>query len=402
MAANGTSGRAIPSTVWALGFVSMFMDVSSEMIHSLLPVFLMTVLDAGALAVGVIEGVSEGAALIVRSFSGVLSDRLGRRKALALAGYGVGALTKPVFAMAAGAGVVFAARFVDRIGKGIRGAPRDALVADVTPAEVLGAAYGLRQSLDTVGAFLGPLIAAAAMVATSGNFRAVFWMAVLPAALAVGILAAGVKEPRAKPHENPERIYSLKGLGRLGRVYWAVVAFGTVFTLARFSEAFLLLRAQSIGVPLSLIPMVLVVMNAVYSLTAYPAGYLYDRLGRNGPIAAGFSALVLSDLILAAGQNAWALGVGVALWGLHMGLTQGVLAAMVAESSTPNLRGTAFGLFSLASGAAVVAASTLAGWLWERFGAPSTFLTGAGLAALAFAGYLCFRKHLQARGAPGT
>jgi MFS family permease len=392
---TGTKPR-VPATVWALGFVSLCMDTSSEMIHSLLPMFLVTVLNTGAMAVGLIEGVSEGIALIMRSFSGVISDRLGRRKALALAGYALGALTKPFFAMAPGAGVVFAARFVDRIGKGVRGAPRDALLAEVTPLEVRGRAFGLRQSLDTIGAFLGPLIAMAGMLATAGNFRVVFWMAVLPGVISVAILALAVKEPHVRVSRPQGRMPGLRRIGRLGKPYWAVVAFGTVFTLARFSEAFLLLRSQSIGLPPSLIPAVLVVMNLVYSFTAYPAGFLSDRFGRNGPVVAGLLALILSDLVLAAAGSIWGLSAGVVLWGLHMGLTQGVLSAMVADSSEPDLLGTAYGLFSMASGMAVLLASLIAGWIWDYFGAPATFLAGAGFAGVAFIGYLGSRKYMLA------
>ena len=315
----------IPRTVWALGLVSMCMDISSEMIHSLLPLFLVSVLGAGATAVGLIEGAAEGVSLVARSFSGVLSDRLGRRKPLALAGYGLGALTKPLFAMATGAGLVFAARFADRIGKGVRGAPRDALIADATPAEARGAAYGLRQSLDTVGAFLGPLLAMALMLATSGNYRTVFWVAVLPGLAAVAILALAVREPEARTPGSLRPAVSLRDTGQLDAAYWGVVAFGALFTLARFSEAFLLLRAGDAGLPASLTPAVLVAMNVVYAFTAYPAGLLSDRFGRSGPIAAGLAALTAADLMLAAGGGVWMLAGGVALWGLHMGFTRGVL-----------------------------------------------------------------------------
>jgi MFS family permease len=384
----------IPRTVWALGLVSMCMDISSEMIHSLLPVFLVFELRIGAAAVGLIEGAAEGIALIVRSFSGVLSDRLGRRKSLALAGYGLGALTKPLFALASGAGLVFAARFMDRIGKGVRGAPRDALIADVTPAEVRGAAYGLRQSLDTVGAFLGPLLAMACMLATSGSYRTVFWLAVVPGFAAVAILALAVTEPEAHAPGTRRPALSLGDIGRLGAAYWLVVGFGALFTLARFSEAFLLLRAGDVGIPVSLIPAVLVAMNVVYALTAYPAGFLSDHFGRSGPIAAGLAALVAADLVLAAAGSIWVLAIGVALWGLHMGLTQGILAAMIADTATAARRGTAFGLFSLASGVATLLASVIAGFLWDRYGAPAAFHTGAGFACAALAVYLWLRKQM--------
>jgi MFS family permease len=388
------SRRRMPGTVWALGLVSMFMDISSEMIHSLLPVFLVSALHASVLTVGLIEGAAESVALITRTFSGALSDRLGRRKTLAMAGYGLGALAKPFFAMAAGAGLVFGARFADRIGKGIRGAPRDALVADVTPADMRGEAFGLRQSMDTAGAFLGPLLAAALMLATDDNYRTVFWVAVIPAALAVAVLAAAVKEPDTPGAAAPGAGFHLRDTARLGRPYWAVVACGTVFTLARFSEAFLLLRAESVGIDPSLIPAVLVVMNLVYALTAYPAGYLSDRWGRTGLIGFGLAALIASDLLLASVESRWALAAGVALWGLHMGLVQGLLSAMVADTAAAGLRGTAFGLFGLAAGLATLLASVAAGWLWQRYEPAVTFLAGAGLAAVTLAGMLALRRHL--------
>ncbi len=392
--------RGLPRTVWALGLVSLCMDVSSEMIHSLLPVFLVTVLGSSALAVGVIEGLAEGSALVTKTFSGALSDRLGRRKILALAGYGLGALTKPLFALATGAGLVLAARFLDRIGKGIRGAPRDALVADVTPPESRGAAYGLRQSLDTVGAFLGPLLAAGLMAATGGHFRTVFWIAVIPGGVAVAILALAVREPRAPHDATPRPSLRWSALKDLSPAYGRVVAVGFVFTLARFSEAFLLLRAQSVGLGAAAIPLLLVVMNLVYSLTAYPAGLLSDRFGRRGLMTAGLGVLMAANLLLALAATAWEVALGVALWGLHLGLTQGLLAALVADHAPAHLRGTAFGLFNLAGGVGLLVASVLAGSLWDHFGAPSTFLAGALLAGVALGGMLLLDRGARTAGPP--
>jgi MFS family permease len=368
------------------------MDVSSEMIHSLLPVFLVTVLGTSTLAVGMIEGLSEGAALVTRTFSGPLSDRLGRRKTLALAGYGLGALTKPLFALATGSGLVLTARFLDRVGKGLRGAPRDALVADVTPPASRGAAYGLRQSLDTVGAFLGPLLAAGLMAATGGRFRTVFWIAVIPGALAVAILALGVREPRRASPAGPLTSLRWGALKSLGAEFAKVMAVGLVFTAARFSEAFLLLRAQSVGLAAAAIPLLLVAMNLVYSLTAYPAGRLSDRFGRRGLLILGLAVLAAANLVLAQAAAAGAVLLGIALWGLHLGLTQGILAALVADAAPPPLRGTAFGLFNLAGGIGLLGASLLAGGLWDRFGPPSTFLAGAGLASAAMVGAACLSR----------
>lgn len=367
-----------------LGFVSLFMDVSSELIHSLLPVFMVTSLGASALAVGIVEGIAESTALMVKVFSGALSDWLGRRKALAVIGYGLGALSKPLFALATTVPLVLGARFMDRIGKGIRGAPRDALVADLAPPDIRGAAFGLRQALDTVGAFLGPLLAVVLMVLLAGDFRAVFWFAVIPGALAVLLLAVGVKEPaRAGPRSRPVNPVRWSTLSALSGAYWFVVAAGAVFTLARFSEAFLILRAQQLGLPDAYAPLVLVTMNAVFAVTAYPFGRLADRMSHRRLLGYGLGVLVASDLILANASGLLAVALGVAAWGLHMGMTQGLLATMVADTAPAELRGTAYGFFNLASGAAMLAASVLAGLLWDRLGAGTTFYAGAAFSAAA-------------------
>lgn len=367
----------IPREIWVLGLVSMLMDISSEMIHSLLPVFMVSVLGASVFAVGVFEGIAEATALIVRVFSGMLSDFLGKRKPLAVVGYGLGALSKPLFAVAAGLGLVFTARITDRIGKGIRGAPRDALIADLAPPELRGASFGLRQSLDTLGAFLGPLFAILLMLLWVGDFRAVFWIAVIPAVMAVVLLVVGVQEPErtsANKHgKAPIRWASLKAMSS---AYWWVVGVGAVFTLARFSEAFLVLRADQVGVPASLVPLVMVVMNIVYALTAYPAGKLADRMSHGKLLSYGLIALIAADIILAEADRIPLVFAGVALWGLHMGLTQGLLAAMVAHTAPANLRGTAFGFFNLASGVAMLIASALAGFLWDWLGSSATFYAG--------------------------
>ena len=373
----------MPAGVWMLGFVSLLMDVSSEMIHSLLPLFMVGTLGASVFSVGLIEGIAESTALIVKIFSGAVSDWLGRRKGLAVFGYALGAFTKPLFAFAPSLGWVLAGRFVDRIGKGIRGAPRDALVADIAPPEIRGAAFGLRQSLDTVGAFVGPLLATGLMLLWASDVRAVFKVAIVPGLLAVALLLFGVREPaaqaEAKRRGNP---ISRAQLARLGGAYWQVVAIGAVFTLARFSEAFLVLRAADCGIGVALVPLVMVAMNAIYAGVAYPAGVLADRMSHRALLAIGLVVLVIADLLLAGARDWPLLLAGVALWGVHMGLTQGLLAAMVADTAPPDLRGTAFGMFNLASGIAMLIASAVAGLLWDRLGAGATFLTGAGLSVL--------------------
>ncbi|MBW8816340.1 MAG: MFS transporter [Caulobacterales bacterium] len=379
--------RTVPVAVWTLGFVSMFMDVSSEMVHALLPGFLVGSLGASVATLGLIEGVAEATASITKIFSGWLSDRLGRRKLLAVIGYGLAAVTKPVFPLATTPLEVLGARFLDRIGKGIRGAPRDALVADVTPPEVRGLAFGIRQGLDTVGAFVGPGLAIALMFLLAGNVRGVLAWAVVPGLIAVALLMMGVEEPRTPTAEGrrppPIRWSELRGLTA---AFWAVVAVGMVFTLARFSEAFLILRALDLGAAPALAPMVMVVMNLVYALVSAPAGNLSDRVDRRLLLLAGLAVLVAADAVLAFAGSLPGVFAGVALWGLYMGLSQGVLAALVADTAPQRLRGTAFGLFNLASGVTLLAASTLAGELWTLQGPKATFLAGGGFALLAALG----------------
>ena len=380
----------IPAGIWVLGFVSLLMDISSEMIHSLLPLFMATTLGASALTIGLIEGAAEATALIVKVFSGVLSDYLGKRKGLALVGYGLGALSKPLFALAGSTGVVLTARLLDRAGKGIRGAPRDALVADLAPPHLRGAAFGLRQSLDSVGAFLGPLIGVGLMLLWANDFRAVFWVAVIPGVLAVALLLVGIREPERPSQVQRRNPIRRDNLVRLSPAYWSVVGIGAVFTLARFSEAFLVLRALQTGIPTALVPLVMVAMGGVYALTAYPFGKLSDRVSHRWMLAAGLTVLALADLVIAGGQGWIALLAGVALWGVHMGMTQGLLAAMVADTAPADLRGTAFGFFNLVSGVALLASSAIAGLLWDRLGASWTFYAGAGFSLLALLG-LCWR-----------
>lgn len=375
--------KQIPAGIWMLGVVSMLMDISSEMIHSLLPLFMVTTLGASALVVGLIEGLAESTALIVKVFSGALSDYLGKRKGLAVAGYALGAVSKPLFALAPGLGILLSARLLDRVGKGIRGAPRDALVADIAPVHLRGAAFGLRQSLDTVGAFLGPLLAVGLMLLWANDFRAVFWVAVIPGVLAVVVLGLGVHEPKNVMAGKPSNPIRRENLHRLKRPYWWVVGIGAVFTLARFSEAFLVLRANQGGIALALVPLVMVAMNLIYAAAAYPFGKLSDRISHQKLLAFGLLVLIAADLVLAASAHWSVVLAGVALWGVHMGITQGLLATMVADTAPADLRGTAYGIFNLVSGVAMLIASVVAGLVWDRLGAASTFYAGAMFCVLA-------------------
>ena len=381
-----TDRPKIPRTVWALGLVSLLMDLSSETIHALLPLFLTATLGVSVAMVGLIDGVAESTASIAKVFSGYVSDRIGRRKPLILLGYGLGALSKPLFPLAASAGVVLGARFADRIGKGLRGAPRDALIADVTPPEIRGRAFGLRQSLDAVGAFAGPLLAIGLMLLFQNDIRVVFWFALIPAVMAVACVVVGV-EDRADPDDAkrarpPVRLNDLR---RLDRPFWGVVGIGVMFTLARFSEAFLILKANAEGLPLALTPLVLVAMNAVFALGAYPAGALSDTMPPRRLLKAGLAVLIVADVVLAAVPGLAGVFVGIALWGAHMALTQGLMAKLVADRAPDAIRGSAFGVFNLATGLTLLAASVIAGLLWDRIGPDATFGAGALFAALALA-----------------
>lgn len=364
----------------------MLMDISSEMIHSLLPLFMVSSLGLSVFAVGLIDGIAESTTLIVKVFSGALSDRLGKRKMLAVVGYGLSAFTKPLFAITQGMGLLITARLMDRVGKGIRGAPRDALITDITPTHMHGAAFGLRQSLDTVGAFLGPLIATGLMLLWMNDFRRVFWLAVIPGIAAMCLLLFGVQEPQVPVAPRPANPISKANLRRLGADYWWVVGLGGIFTLARFSEAFLLLRAQQLAVPLAYVPLVMVVMNLVYAASAYPFGRLSDRMNPSKLLAGGLMVLILADLTFALSSHWTGLMAGVILWGIHMGMTQGLMSAMIAGCAPADLRGTAFGFFNLVSGIALLSASLIAGLLWESLGAAFTFYVGAGFATAALVG----------------
>lgn len=384
--------RTLPKGIWVLGFVSMFMDISSELVHSLLPIFMATTLGASMITIGIVEGIAEAAAAISKVFSGVISDYVRKRKFLVVIGYSLAAITKPVFPLATSIGWVFGARFVDRIGKGIRGAPRDALIAEISPRQLRGAAYGLRQSLDSAGAFVGPLLAVAFMFYFANDIKAVLWIAVVPAFIAVVLLIVGVHEPEpAAPAAADNNFLRLHDVKRLGMEYWLVVVLGAVFTLARFSEAFLILRAQDVGLAIGYLPVIMIVMNVVYSIFAYPAGMAADRMSARTLLLTGLGVLIVADIVLAIAASPWVALLGSAFWGLHMALTQGLLSKLVADTAPADLRGTAFGVFNLLSGGALLLASVIAGSLWSMFGASATFIAGASFAAFAAISLLLYR-----------
>lgn len=370
-------GTSIPGTVWILGIVSLLMDVSSEMIQTLLPFYLVNTLGASAVFVGFIEGLSVAIATTTKLASGIISDWTGRRKPLAVLGYGLGAVSKLIFPLATSVGWVVAAKSIDRVGKGIRGTPRDALIADVTPPELRGASFGLRKSLDTIGGFIGPLVAIALMFAFNGNVLAVYWLAIIPAGLAMVLLIAGIREPRSQLTQNAPAMPRLADIVRLNRAVWFAISLASLLTLARFSEAFLLLKSQEAGFAPAWIPITMVVMHAVYGLTAYPVGRLSDQIGRSGLLVGSIAVLAAAYIVLAFASSLAIFVLGIVLWGLHMGLSQGLLATLIADTAPGNLRGTAFGVFNLITGVVVLIGNVAAGWVWDAYGSSTTFLMGA-------------------------
>jgi MFS family permease len=372
----------MPRTVWILGFASLLNDVSSEMIHSILPLFLVGSLGASLTTVGFIEGLAECIGSVLKVFSGALSDQLGHRKGLLVGGYALSTCVKPLFALATSSVWVLAARAADRVGKGIRVAPRDALVADTTSPEIRGAAYGLRQSLDTVGALLGPLAAFALLQLYSNDFRLVFWLALIPAALCVLLLIFGIDETVDRVSHPTKANIDFSALRSLGRRYWIVLLVAFLFNLGNSSDAFLLLKLQSVGAQLAFIPLALVVMNATYAISAYPAGLLSDRFGRRGLIVAGISLYSIVYFGMAAASDIWHVWLLLSLYGIQLGLTQGVFLALVSDTVPEHLRGTGFGFYSLLIGFTLLPASLLAGMLWQYVSPGAAFMLGGWCALL--------------------
>lgn len=374
--------NSIPATVWVLGVVSLLMDISSEMVQTLLPFYLVSGLGASAVFVGFVEGLAVAIATVTKLFSGILADRMVQRKPLAVLGYGLGAVSKLIFPLATSIGWIVAAKAVDRVGKGIRGTPRDALIADVTPPDLRGASFGLRKSLDTVGGFVGPLVAIGLMILLAGDVLTIYWIAVIPAFLAVLLLIVGVREPKAPYEAKAGRLPHLADIVRLNGAVWMVIGAASLLTLARFSEAFLLLKSQEAGFAPAWIPITMVIMHAVYGLTAYPVGALSDRIGRSWLLIASLFVLVAAYGTLAYAESVSIFIAGIVLWGLHMGLSQGLLATLIADTAPKHLKGTAFGVFNLITGIVVLIGNIAAGWIWDSYGSGATFLTGAALSTV--------------------
>lgn len=395
-----SSFKYIPRTIWALGTVSLLMDISTELIHSLLPIFMVSVLGANLTYVGIIEGIAESTALMTKMFSGTISDFLNKRKILVGLGYGLSAITKPLFPLANSLSIVLFARFFDRIGKGIRDAPRDALISDLAPYKGRGASFGLRQALDSMGAVIGPLMAMLFIYIFSGNIRYVFWIATIPAILAVLVLIFGVTEPEKNSlqiqHPKEWVLYWYK-IRHLNKAFWYLLFIGGVLALARFSEAFLILKANSVGVSLAWLPSIMIVMNIAFASSSFPAGALSDVIGRQAILSSSILLLFMAEIILGFSSTIWMTMIGVIIWGLHMGLSQGLLAAMVADSTPEHLRGFAYGIFYFVCGIATLFSSIIAGMIGDRWGIPflfyfaSVFSTIAILALL----YLIFRREIK-------
>ena len=380
----------LPRNVWTLGIVSLLMDLSSEIYHALLPAFLTVTLGLPVAAMGAIDGIAEGMANMAKLASGRLSDRSRRRKPLILLGYGLAALSKPLFPLATTALPVLGARFVDRVGKGIRGAPRDAMIADETPVELRGRAFGLRQSLDTVGAFLAPIAAVGLMIWFANDIRAVFWVAVIPALLSFLFAWLMLKETGAGDPLRAKAAWG--GFRSLDRPVKRLIGIGFLFGLARFSEGFLILKAIDAGLAIQWSPLVLTLFNLSFLALAYPAGALSDRIAPKNILLAGIALLVVADLWLAQAETLWAIGIGVLLWGGHMALTQGIFSRMIADAAAPDKRATSFGAFFFANGIATLLASVGAGLLWDRSGPAETFTAAAAVAAVAGAMLLLLPK----------
>ena len=381
MDAASTTRPRLPRTVWVLGVVSLLMDLSSEIYHALLPAFLTVTLGLPVVVMGALDGVAEATASMSKLVSGRLSDRNRKRKPWVLLGYGMAALSKPLFPLATSALPVLGARFIDRIGKGIRGAPRDAMIADETPPELRGRAFGLRQSMDTVGAFIAPLAAIGLMIWFRNDIRAVFWVAVIPAFLSFGFAWVMLRETSDRSMPKTRIVWG--GFRTLDPQVKRLIAVGFLFGLARFSESFLILKGIDAGISPSWSPIVLALFNLAYLLLAYPAGILSDRMSPKGLLLAGIGLLIAADLVLGYGMSLWALGLGVILWGAHMAFTQGIFSRMIADAAPEEQRATSFGAFFFVSGIAALLSSLGAGLIWDRDGASATFLAGAVLAAIA-------------------
>ncbi len=366
----------LPATVWILGIASLLNDVSTEIIHSVLPLYMVTALGASFIAVGLLEGTAEALASVLKVGAGGLSDLLGKRKALVVSGYALSTLVKGCYALAGDMTMVMIARLGDRVGKGIRVGPRDALVADSTSPEQRGAAYGLRQSLDTVGAVIGPGLSFVLLSLWHMDYKNIFAIAIVPGIIAVLLLLIGVREPEKRESKSDDKKLHKDLLKRLSPAYWSLVVVSFLFNLGNSSDAFILLKGKEAGLALGMVPLMLVVMNVFYAACAYPAGKLSDKLGRVAMLRVGLLFYALVYLGFAFCNTQWQVWTLMALYGVQLGLTQGTLLALVSDVTDADTRGTAFGMISLVTGLALLPASLIAGFLWQNVGSWATF--GAG------------------------
>jgi len=381
---SGSSSHALSRlspNIALLGLVSLLTATSSAMVYGLLPVFLVKVLGASIGIVGVMEGLAEASNSAMRLLSGITSDWIGRRKPVVAFGYLLSAANKLVFPMAESVSIVFVARLVDRFGKGVRDAPRDALISDLTPSHIRGSGFGLRTALYTMGFVLGPLAAIGLMVASGDNFRLVFAIAVAPAFAAVGILLFAIGEDPAQSSREARFRIRLSHLSRLPAAFWWSISVASLLSLARYSPAFLVLKASDVGIDPAFVPLILVFTHTVFSAAAYPFGALADRVDHRLQLALAVAVLLAADLVLAAGGTMVTAFLGASLWGLQMGVSEGLLSASVANAAPDDLRGTAFGIYQLAFGLAAFGASGTAGALWSIGGPPLAFGVSACVAA---------------------
>jgi MFS family permease len=372
--------RKIARNVYALSAVSFFTDASSEMIYPLLPVFLTVTLGASAESLGIIEGAAETTAALLKLASGWWSDRVRRRKPLIAFGYGLASAARPLVAIAQSAGQVLAIRVTDRVGKGIRGAPRDALIADSVDPSVRGKAFGIQRTSDHAGAVVGPLLAFAVLNWWHTPLRKVFWLAAIPGAIALAIAIFVVQEQHAEP-ASKESVATSPSL--LPKRFWGVLGAITLFTLGNSTDAFLLLRATQLGVPVALAPILWAMLHVVKSSTSTPGGVLSDRVGRKPTVVAGWMIYAVVYLGFARATAAWHAWALFAVYGVYFGLAEGPERALVADIVPGGRRGTAFGWYNLSIGIAALPASIVFGWIWDRSGPHTAFLFGAAIAGLA-------------------
>lgn len=359
------------------------MKISSVIVFTLSPLFMTQVLGASIFAVGILEGILEVITLLARIFSGIISDYIHKRKSIIVVGYIFALISRPFLALATRMEDVFLGRAFDRIGNGLDATPRDALVGDLAPPQIKGACYGLRESLSRAGSFAGALLVMALLWLTEGNFSLVFWIGSIPTVLALMVLVIFVKDSpnQQAQHKKPTHKFKLKDLKKLPLPFWLILLLSGLFMLSNFSGAFLILRAEQTGLDLHLTSLVMIIQNLATAGTAYPVGYLSDKMGRRSMMGVGIVLIVCSDLLLAWGGSLYTILGGVLLWGAEIGITQSILAVFLADTCPQDLRGTGFGLFHFINGCCLLLANVFAGWIWHDVNPSAMFLASAVMAS---------------------